>query len=70
VAARVGVVGLDDVPEEQGRAAVSVAELERMVDAGAPLAGEDREQADERHPEQEGRRVRVGHEGNREPDRR
>ena len=49
VRARVGVVGLDDVAEQQRRAAVGVAELERLVDArcaarartcaGAPTSG-------------------------------
>ena len=34
------VVGLDDIPEQQGRPPVGGAELEHAVDAGAPLAGE------------------------------
>ena len=42
VAARVGVVGLDDVAEQVGGAAVGVAELERPVDLSPVLAREQR----------------------------
>ena len=52
VAARVRVVGLDDVAEQERRSAVRVAELERVVDAALALAAEIAEQADERHHEQ------------------
>jgi hypothetical protein len=48
VASGVGVVRLDDVPEEKRRFAVRLPELERVVDAPLPLLGEAREQPDER----------------------
>ena len=52
VAAGVGVVGLDDVAEQERGAAVRVAELERVVDALLPLAREVAEQRHERQDEQ------------------
>src|SRR5919108_4230478 len=52
VTAGVRVVGLDDVSEQERRAAVGMAELERLVDPHLTLAGEDGEQADERDAEQ------------------
>ena len=53
VRAGVGVVGLDDVAEQERRAAVGVAELERVIDTGPPLARERAEERDEREHEQE-----------------
>jgi len=51
VAAGVRVVGLDDVAEQHRRAAIGMAELERVVDAGAPLAGELAQETDQRQNE-------------------
>ena len=70
VAARVGVVRLDDVAEEEGGAAVGVAELERVVDAAVPLAREEGEEAEEREYEQDGERLVVGHDREEEAGRR
>src|SRR5205085_11976674 len=42
VRARIRIVGLDHVPEQEGRASIGTAELELVVDADAPLAGEER----------------------------
>ena len=53
VRARVGVVGLDDVAEEERGAAVRVAELERVVDPAAPLAREGAQEPGEWEHEQE-----------------
>src|SRR6266851_4503679 len=47
VAPRVGVVGLDDVAEDECGAAVGLRQLERTIDAPLPLASEDREQPDQ-----------------------
>ena len=69
VHARVLVVGLDHVAEQEGGAAVGVAELELVVDPHAALAREDREQADQRQREQHAVRRRLGGEGHGEPDR-
>ena len=57
--AGVGVVGLDDVAEQQRGAAVSVPELERWSMRGCALAREEREQRDEREHEQHERPVRT-----------
>ena len=46
VAAGVGVVGLDHVAEQKRGAAVRVAQLERVIDAPAPLAREVQQQSD------------------------
>ena len=52
VAAGVGVVGLDHVAEQQRRALVRLAQLERLVDAGLALAREHREHRGERDHQQ------------------
>ena len=70
VHARVLVVGLDHVAEQEGGAAVGVAQLELVVDPHAALAREDREQADQRQREQHAVRRRLGRERDGEPDRR
>ena len=59
VAARVLVVGLDDVAEQHRGAAVRARELERVVDAALALARERREQQEHRQNEQERPRVTV-----------
>ena len=69
VRARVGVVGLDDVPEQKRRAAIRMAELERMIDAAAPLARERAQKPDEREHEQECGSVIDRREGGEQPDR-
>jgi hypothetical protein len=69
VAARVGVVGLDHVAEQERRPAVRGSELERVVDADLALARELREEADERHREQDGHRFLDGCERDHEADR-
>jgi hypothetical protein len=51
VAARVGVVRLDHVAEQQRRALVGLAQLERLVDARLALAREDRQHSGERDHE-------------------
>ena len=56
VVARVLVVGLDHVAEQQRGAAVGLRELERAVDARLALAGEEGEERDEREDEED----RVG----------
>ena len=71
VRARVRVVGLDDVAEEERGAAIRVAKLELVVDAHPPLAREDAEQ---RRPAA-GRGARLSSDcvlakRDREPDRR
>ena len=70
VAAGVGVVRLDDVTQQERRPAIGVRELERVVDASAPLPCEDLEQARERQHEQEGRGLRHRRERGEQPDRR
>ena len=69
VNARVGIVGLDDVAEQERRAAVCVAQLERVVDATLALARERAEQRDEWQHEDDERRMRVAREGDRQPER-
>ena len=70
VLARVRVVRLDDVAEEEGGAAVRVAELERVVDARLPLAREVGEQRDQRQDGDERRRVIFGADGGQQRNRR
>ena len=69
VHAGVGVVGLDHVAEQEGGAAVGVAELELVVDPNPALAREDREQADQRQREHHAVRRGLGRKGHGEPDR-
>jgi hypothetical protein len=66
---RVGVVGLDDVSEQERGAAICVAELEGPVDANLPLAGKDAEQADQRDDEQHRRGRANRRQRDRETDR-
>ena len=68
--ARVGVVGLDDVPEQERGAAVRMAELERVIDAAAPLAREGAQEPDEREHEQERGRLVDSRQRGEQPDRR
>ena len=56
VLAGVLVVGDDHLAEQERRAAVGRAQLDRLVDARAALAGEDAQQARQREDEQERRR--------------
>jgi hypothetical protein len=51
---RVGIVGLDDVAEQQRGAAIRVRELERVVDPNLPLAREHEQQRDQRQYEAHG----------------
>jgi hypothetical protein len=53
VLAGVGVVGVDDVPEEKRRAPVGSRELERGVESLTTLSREEAEQQDEREREEE-----------------
>ena len=53
MAARVGVVGLDHVPEQKRCPSVCVAELEFLVDPGAALAREDCEEDEQRQRKQD-----------------
>jgi hypothetical protein len=59
VHAGVGVVRLDDVAEQEGGAAVGVTQLQLVVDPYAALAGEDRQQRDERQREHDTVRRRL-----------
>ena len=59
LAAGVGVVGLEQVAHQQRGAAVGVRERERVVDARAPLAREEGEQAHERQHERDGERLAL-----------
>ena len=68
--ARVGVVGLDDVPEQERRAAVRMAELERVIDATAPFAREGAEQPDEREDEEKCSGMVDSRQRGEQPDRR
>src|SRR5687768_13875348 len=52
VASRVRVVGFDDVPEQERRSAICLRELERVVDARTPLAGEERDEPEQRQREE------------------
>ena len=52
---RVGIVGLNDIPEKERCPSVSVAQLELVVDADTTLLREDRKQSDERQGEQNAR---------------
>ena len=70
VAAGVGVVRLDDVAEQECRAAIRMAQLDGVVDAHAPFPGKNRKQAEERDDEQEGGGMARRAERNGEPDRR
>jgi hypothetical protein len=63
VGARVGVVRLDDVAEQERRPAVGGAELEDMVDPHLALPCEDRQQEDEREGQEQA--VRIPHRGER-----
>jgi hypothetical protein len=69
VDAGVGVVGLDHVTEEEGRAAVGVAQLELVIDPHAPLSREYGQQRDEWQREHDAVRGRVRRERDGEPDR-
>ena len=68
--ARVGVVGLDDVPEQERGAAVRMAELERMIDPAAPLARKGAQQPGEREHEQECGGMVDRRQRGEQPDRR
>ena len=70
VLAGVGVVGLDDVAQQQSRPAVGARELDRLLDARRALEREDREETGERQHEE--RRVGLvgGGEGGEQADRR
>ncbi|CAA9529010.1 MAG: hypothetical protein AVDCRST_MAG13-3998 [uncultured Solirubrobacteraceae bacterium] len=70
VAARVLVLLLEQVAEEQGRPAIGLAELERPGDAGLALAREHAEQADEREHQQRRAGTRGGRERREQPDGR
>ena len=69
MATRVGVVGLDDVSEEERRAPVGVAELERVVDPAVALAREEGEEREQRDDEQDRERLVVSDHGEEEPGR-
>ena len=66
---RVGVVGLDDVAQQERGPAICMAQLEGPVDAHLPLAREDPEQADQGKDEQHRRGRAHRHQRNREADR-
>jgi hypothetical protein len=70
VRAGVGVVGLDDVPEQQRGAPIGLRQLECVVETPPPLAGEDREDTAERQQAKRRQRLPAGRNGEREAHRR
>ena len=70
VAARVGIVGLDDVSEQHRGASVGVAELECVVDANLALSCEVREQSDQRQRDDNQRGVGAASERSEDGDGR
>ena len=70
VLAGVAVVGLDDVAEHQGGAAVGVAQLERALQAPATLVGEHGEETEQRHDRERAEDHVVGGLGGEQPGRR
>ena len=67
---RVRVVRLDHVAEQECRATVCIPQLELIVDAYAPLAGEHRQEGDQRHCKEHTCGRLHAREGDCEPDRR
>ena len=65
--ARVLVVGLHDVAEQQARPAIGGGELERVVDPRTPLLGEDAEEREQGQGDNERPRHRDGRERHQEP---
>jgi len=70
VRAGVGIVGLDDVSEQERCSTIGMAELERMVDTRPPLARERAQEAGEREHEQERRGMLDGRQGGQKADGR
>ena len=69
VQAGVCVVGLDHVAQQEGGAAVGLAELECRIDAGTSLAREQPEQPDQRQHEEDRERLGLGGERDGESER-
>jgi hypothetical protein len=67
--ARVGVVGLDHVPEQKRGAAICMRKLERVIDARFPFSREVRKEAHQWQAEQEGVRLRQRRVGQSEAER-
>ena len=70
VMARVRIVGLDDLAEQERGSAIGVPHLELVVDPHTPLAREDRQERDQRQCEQNAAGGGRSGERDREPDRR
>src|SRR5439155_7138848 len=68
VQARVGVIGLDHVAQQERGAAIGVRELERVVQSALAFTGKEGQESDERRREQDGGPFVEGSDRDREAD--